>query len=632
MNSDLFVDPAIINLSQAPARPGLSQKKSALEPGSALSKLLDSAMANAAKEKSPDDFDKPASESLLPVVGLVPLAKVGNDDWMLTLIPECKINREKIYSIESLLTLQNDPNVSLYDASQLPPQSFWFIKTKHTTDTNRGNAGNSKRNRRSNNNTHANTHAYSGQDSGRSWDHGSSKVNWDRRPAGFLKQSELETMSRDKILKLLGENPNEVAPEWDSPLNNGSGSNINMGSTVEEFERWKQEMRNEDRRRNGEDVHESLDGAETIKGNEVDNFFSFVSTSNEKPPRGNSGSVTDSHRAIAKDSSKFSTFFGAPPLTQRSSIESDSPRANTSDRSNQNPSVTSSGRSLKFFTNDTSANPSAPVKTSSQELPAQANIPSSGTKPPSNDLGSQFSRYSTEAAPPGIPLSGNALPPLGYPGLSRNPPPGMALPQGMAPPPGLNKPPGGSNDNFFFSLLHRRGDEPPRTENQVPSLQEVPQSGSKDDNRQLPNGAFPPSYPTGVPPNHPLFGLPPPGMFPPGMTPSGQMGPPQSRIHPGQNGQETGNIHIPGGPNSFNASSGKPGQSVQFQHLQQGQGQQIPQGLQNQQMGAMPSDIPPWKRVQPGPNGQMPPPPSHFAYPQMGPGFPPGMAAKPEYS
>lgn len=616
MNSDLFVDPAIVSLSQPPARPKLSQQKSILEPGSALSKLLDSAMANAAKEETPDSFGPTGNEAQLETPSSpTPTSSGPVQDWMLTLIPECKQNRDKVYSIQKLLQLHTDPNVALYDTTQLPQVTFWQLKHKSVPEINRNAPGNQKRNRRANGNNNNINSSNGGHDTGRSWEHGNSKLSWDRRPAGFLKQSELESMSRDKISQLLGENPNEDAPEWDTPIGNVSGKSIDMGSTVEDFERWKQQMRNEERRRNGEEVLDLPETNDTVKGNDVDNFFSFV---NDSTQRNSTGSLPEVTRAPVKDSSKFSSFFGALPLSLRVATEVP-PEQSSEERSEQK--APPSGRSLRFFKSDAPSPAQAlPSKQTQPQQPQPKNLASKA--PNSNDPPtSQYPRYPS-GIPPGISHSGTKppVPPPGYPAHGIIPPAGMVQPHapGMGPP-GLNGPPGGSNDNFFFSLLQKRGDEIPGQElkqNPVSSLQ-------KGDSPQF-SGANYPSIHGNVPPNHPFFGRPPPGMYPPGMPLPGASGHPQHMI---QGQVHTNNHNMMGGiqPGSSNVygqmQPGKPGNQPPQPQQQQPQNQQQPQAQQR-----MPSDLPPWMRLQPGPNGQMPQP-QQFAYPPMGPGFPPGLAS-----
>lgn len=617
MNSDLFVDPAIVSLSQPPARPKLSQQKSILEPGSALSKLLDSAMANAAKEETPDSFGPTGNEDVSQAAPSSTPATTGPvQDWMLTLIPECKKNKDNVYSIERLLQLHTDPNVAPYDTTQLPPMAFWQLKHKSVPEVSRNAPGNQKRNRRANGNNNSNNNNNNsnngGHDSGRSWDHGNSKLSWDRRPAGFLKQSELESMSRDKISQLLGENPNEDTPEWDTPISNVSGNTIDMGSTVEDFERWKQQMRNEERRRNGEDVLEVSDTADATKGNDVDNFFSFV---NDSAQRNSTGSLPEASRAPVKDSSKFSSFFGALPLSLRAATENALQRS-TEERNEQK--APASGRSLRFFKSDAPSpvqqpqqKQGHPQQSQPKNLPAKVHAPNDNTT-------AQYPRYPTGVPPPGIPLSGAAQPPP--PGF---PPHGGMPPSGMAPP-GLNGPPGGSNDNFFFSLLQKRGDEIPGHD----SKQNAVGGPQKTDSPQFP-GANYHNMPGNLPANQPFFGRPPPGMFPPGMSIPGASGHPQHLMQ-GQVPNSNPNMMAgmqPGASNTYGQiQPGKPGTQPP-QQPQQHQNQQ--QAQQQQQQQRMPNDLPPWMRLQPGPNGQMPQP-QHFAYPPMGPGFPPGLASNPD--
>lgn len=603
-NSDLFIDPAIVSLSHAPAgRPPLAQKKSTLEPGSALSKLLDSAMANAAKELTPESSERPVLDLESAPSAVSGGASSLNNDWMLTLIPECKRGREMVYSIQTLILLQNEPAVSLFDSGKLPPATFWQVKQKSASDANRNNAGNLKRNRRNNNN---NGGGNGGQthDSGRSWDHSGSKLSWDRRPGGFLKQTELESMSRDKISQLLGENPNEDTPEWDTPVSNVGLNGIDMGSTVEDFERWKQLMRQEDRRKNGV----SDEAPVYSKGNDVDNFFSFVGTSTDNVPRSNVGAAQEPSKALVKDSSKFSSFFGAPGRPPHST--EDTAAALQPRKESKSGSVSSApGRGLRFFKNEPAT--SSPVAQQSQQVSQlPPNISGPAASHSSNQGPPQYPRYPSDLAPPGI-AAHSSVPPQGYPGLTRT------TSSGVAPPPGLSGPPAISDDNFFSGLLLRRQQELPGPA----SSQSLEISGAdpKIDHQQYPPmGGFH-NIPSGAGPNHPFFGRPPPGMFPPGMPPQGPHGHPQQPI---------GSAHPPN--SNMNARMGGPAQSGAPGTPGKGQ-MQLQQQLQgHQQSVATGNEIPPWMRMQPGPNGQLPPPP-HYAmgpggFPPMNHGFLPGMA------
>lgn len=594
MNSSLFVDPAIVSLSHSPSRPQLSKQKSTLEPGSALLKLLDSAMANAAKEKTPQSTAK-------LVNGLLP--EHGQVDWVLTLVPKCKRDLPYVYSIQTLLEIHADPMVTKYDARNLPPYSFWHTKPKLVSEVNR-TAGNLKRNRRANNpdsgnGPNSNAHSH---DTARPWEYGLSKATWDRRPAGFLKQSELETMSRDRILQLLGENPEEDTPEWDTPVNNVSAVDIDMGSTVEDFERWKQQKRNEERRRNGEDVQEFL---EVPKGNDVDSFFSFASSASDLVKRNSHNAETG--QSSVKDSSKFSSFFGPSLLASRSGAESDKKAG-----LNESSVGGTAGRSLRFFKSESSTQSKAPP-VAQHQYPSNQPQPSSATvHPATSDVTSQnFQRFQPGIPTLGIPGPGNGPPP-GFPGLPWNPN------TGMVPPPGLIGPTGGSNDNFFFSLLQKRNAEAaPDGKTEVQDGKNIQSRLPGDNQSNIPGNT----------PNDLFYGRPPPGMFVPGIPPPG------THMHSVMMQGKVSNGLLRPSNNYGLQQSGKAGPQGQpqqlqqapqahRQHLQQHQQpslQHPPQG----QMGGMPNEIPPWVRRQPDPSGKMPQPP-HFGFP--GQVFPPGLA------
>ena len=82
------------------------------------------------------------------------------------------------------------------------------------------------------------------------------------RHLGFNRSFELDQLSNDKISQLLGEQENELeTPEWDDVGNFSESSNkynnketnngglMNMGQTVEDFEKWKYQMKLQERRK-----------------------------------------------------------------------------------------------------------------------------------------------------------------------------------------------------------------------------------------------------------------------------------------------------------------------------------------------------------------------------------------------
>lgn len=522
----------------ASASNGATSTSGSLEPGSALSKLLDSAMANAAKELTPEP--ETAKSSTL-------LASPRRSS-MLDFKP-LPSSKAYMYSIEELLTLRSEPEIANFDTSVLPDNAFWVIRpTRPPKTTNEKNGAGRRRDRRNQNQNQQ------GDSSGR----------WERKPTGFAKSSELDRMSAEKISQLLGENPEEGAPEWDNP--GGSDLQMDMGSTVEDFERWKQRMRDNERKQYGE--VETPSEPEAPKGNEVDNFFSFVNPKS-------SGPAPEAATAASSEgkSSRFSSFFGGPG-PEESPKRSGPPPGLTSRAPAGRPAEASG---LRFFG-------------LAHGSPAQQNLT------PKKEPASLQSHQQPPLPPQGLsPMAGQGIP------LSGGPP-------GLGP---MNL--GGDSknqDSFFLSLLNKREQDQSAGSPGIPKedkprqASQPQQRGSKPEGKPSPvipgqgaptgpGGPGGPGGPQGIPPwmtnpgmgpppgfpggpQHPQHmyqfqGPPPPGMFPPGMAPPQGM-PPQG--YPGM--------------------QGRPGQSQDGQPNQQGI-----------------------------PRGQMPPP-GFFGFPPgMGPGMPP---------
>ena len=270
-----------------------------VEPGSALSKLLDSAIAKAAEESTPE-FE-PRSRSNSPNTTMPTISKLS------------KKSLERVYTIEFLFELRNLPFVKDYkETNELPDKSFWRAKSKsqNTSSGAKDFGHNSKHGNNNNNNKNKNASNKKRQDSA---------SNWERKP-GFLKTGDLDSLSEDKISQLLGEPTEEIEPEWESAdLNNEL--NLNMGQTVEDFEKWKSNMRSEERRRNGEIVEDNTDLNAEKSGNEVDYFFSFVkpktqsvdsNASSLKAPSSGVSTPTVANSEPSAKSSRFSSFFNTP--------------------------------------------------------------------------------------------------------------------------------------------------------------------------------------------------------------------------------------------------------------------------------------------------------------------------------
>lgn len=520
---------------------GASTTLGSLEPGNALTKLLDSAVANAAKELTPEpDSSKGTSQLALP-----------RRPSMLDFKPAT--SKMYVYSIDELFNLRTSPDVGLFDTCVLPDSAFWVIRAPNKKSQEKNGSGSSRNRRR-------------GQSQNQQQQHQSDAAGkWERKPTGFAKSAELDKMSAEKISQLLGENPEEGTPEWDTP--GAAELQMDMGSTVEDFERWKQRMRQNDRShsQHGE-VETSLAAEqETPKGNEVDNFFSFVK------PKANASQEASTPGSETGKTSRFSSFFGGPGPEQ--SPKRSAPPPGLASRAPMGKGSDSSG--LRFF--------SMAQGSSSQNLtPTQERAGLAGPPPP----------------PPQAQLPQQSPLPSGG--------------QGM--PPGLG-PAGGDKDSFFLSLMNKRDQGLPQTdksgENEKtsgPSIpgfaqgasfappQGGPQSGLQGPRQGIPpwmnnpqmGGPPPPGFQRGPQHMYQFQGPPPPGMFPPGMPPPQGM-PPQG--YPRMQGQpQGGQGQMPNGAlpgfYGFPPGMGPPGMPPQQQHQQsplQQQQQPIEQQQQQQQ-------------------------------------------------
>ncbi|OBA21228.1 hypothetical protein METBIDRAFT_11785 [Metschnikowia bicuspidata var. bicuspidata NRRL YB-4993] len=619
-DSGFLSDPAIIGLSSPTEIPraDTNPKNLGFEPGSALSKLLDSAVANAAKEVTPE----PESDGNLKHGGQQqPRSKRSS---IQNFVPTEKTDHSRIYSINYLLDLRSSPAVLDFDATRLPEFSFWRYKSKdgtknhnqdnsHNNHSNNAPSGTGKRNRR--NKDSANTGA-------------SDTLNWGRKPAGFLKESDIDKMSKEKISQLLGEPHEEETPDWDLP-----GSNVElemgMGSTVEDFERWKLHMRQEERRRNGgpEAVGEIADLAPS---NEVDSFFSFARP--KEPVTENSSSSVK--KQAENQSSRFSSFFGgpAPAPEGRTHSTGESENSNSSRKSLKDDH---SGGSLRFFKGNFHAQ-SASHPQSPEELQRLQERMSHGPPP---GIHSKFQTHNGVPHPPSLGAT-NSMPP--HP----NPPPGFHMNAG--PPLGLGMMMGPgprglpNNDSFFLSLLNKReigpapegsapiamGTYPPQATKSAESKQfeRPPSFGihvSGQDAYREPSFSGPstPNAQQVKPPQYipyqdmargmsqPQVGMKPPpgmkpfpgtqlpqGMFPPGMFPPGAQAPNQRA------------------PTSLQTLSLQAQQNPMHQN-----GQGVPKPPMR---GEMP---PPWMGFGPNvPEGMVPPGFNHMPH-----GFPPGFPHPP---
>ncbi|PVH16288.1 uncharacterized protein CXQ87_004160 [Candidozyma duobushaemuli] len=427
-----------------------------LEPGSALSKLLDSAMANAAKESTPEPETARSPSSIAS-----PRRESLSD---FKPVPSSKAN---VYSIEELLVLRSTPEVAAFDTSVLPDQAFWVIKPVRNQKTSE-KSGTSRRNNRRNQN--------------------SNDGKWERKPTGFAKSSELDRI-RD--------------PEWDNP--GASDLQMDMGSTVEDFERWKQRMHENDRK---QFVDETPTEPEAPKGNEVDNFFSFVN-----PRTGSSAPETSTPGSDSGKSSRFSSFFGGPGPQESPKRSGPPPGLARNPAGKPDPSAGS-----RFF-GLAQGSPAQQHATPKQEPVAhQSQVP----HVPS-------------------PMAGQGMPMAGPPGLT---PPNLG---------GDSK----AQDSFFLSLLNKRDQDKGSDQQQGAKPDAKPDASRPRQGQQGPPG--PHNLPHGIPLGwlkrgpqqmYQFQGPPPPGMFPPGMGPPPPGFPMQGRPpqdgQPNQQGMPRGQMPPPG--------------------------------------------------------------------------------------
>ncbi|CUM64221.1 uncharacterized protein PRCAT00001815001 [Priceomyces carsonii] len=239
-----------------------------------LTQLLNSAVANAATETSSDDSLEAAE-----------LSNPSNS------------RKRYVYTIEDLMALRNSPsNINTQITDALPDKGFWRSKTKPQLSYN---------------NTKEFKH--------KKGNHGKKHIseNWERKPIGFNKANDLDSLSEDKISQLLGESGDEGVPEWDSS-NLNDEMQMDMGQTIEDFEKWKSLMKKEERRKKGQNIDaESLtndiythDSLSEMGGNEVDSFFSFVKPkASEKNSKSNTSSGQPTPVETPGKSSRFSSFF-----------------------------------------------------------------------------------------------------------------------------------------------------------------------------------------------------------------------------------------------------------------------------------------------------------------------------------
>ncbi|CAN3373275.1 hypothetical protein DIURU_005201 [Diutina rugosa] len=567
---DLFNDPSIITVAGA-------------------SRTLDAGPSAAASAGEP-----PAQVSIPPGLQHV-FQSVASSSESPELSVSSSIRRYQ-YTVDELMELRHSAEIPDMSA-QLPDKSFWRKKAPEF-----------KRKKRQDPPTQAS--AQSQHQSTQPWERGE---RHDRRHP----RSNLDSLSADKISKLLGENPNEQEPEWDVSLEESSSTAFNMGSTVEDFEKWKQLMRQEELRKAGievDSVAESSQFAEEAehKANEVDTFFSFVKPTESKP----TAKATTTPASEGR-SSRFSSFFTGAANNQ----SANSPKP-ASPETQATAAAAAVGGHSRFFGSAPQQPSPAPQfarsSSSSSTIVPPPGLPhpmakqsSSGDIPQSHPQHQQQQhqqqQQQQQQVPQGPPQS--QQPPQAQQGSQqqaqgRHPqghqghpgpqgPPGMPPPGLMGIPPQLMMAPGPpvphqqsqQNDSFFMSLLNKKD----RDGSEPNSAASTPQQAkpSVDNN----NTHKPPQLQTN------------PGPIYPGQSPSTQQfqqgqqqsqGPQQPQGPPG----------LPHGPQGH---QGPPGSA---------QGRPVPYPGHAPGHGPNGMVIPPWMKQQ-------------FSRGPMGPGGPQGMPFPP---
>lgn len=393
-----------------------------LHSGDAISKLLDSAMANSTTNENSNQASNSCDD--ISANNLLNPGKTG----------------QFVYSIEFLMSLKDSPDIPNFEG-KLPDKSFWKINKKGQNQnlnefkSNRKNSFTNKKNHHQN-------------------------ESWERKHSSnvFSKNPDIDSLSPDKISQLLGESNEEVIPEWDSAdLGSDHFDNLGMGQTVQDFEKWKSHMKLEERKKNGEVFDENVENdiAAEKAGNEVDSFFSFVKP---KPAdskiRSSSVSSTSSKTPklsssdISGRSSKFSSFFAPTkevssptiPLNKTKSHDPDTLKSQ-SDRPQVQPSI---AQFQQFQQNQHQLDQQQEHLTQQQhQIEEQQKHPF-----PPNSPGQHappiFSRFFNPAIPVNENTPRNKV---------TNPPPGLTqAPSETA----KRSQPSNQADSFFMSLLNKK--------------------------------------------------------------------------------------------------------------------------------------------------------------------------------
>lgn len=288
---------------------GVEPKSDSLDPSNALTKLLDSAIANAAREVTPEFGPVTGSRSGTP-----------SEEELGSSLASTKKNK-CIYSFERLLRLRGLSLIkSLTSEISLPEPSFWRTKSRsHTNGKENSSSGANNSKAHHSSNKKGNTHHKKTKES-------SSSTDKKFQNLGGIGD---DTILEAKISELLDEADGDAEPEW-GEIDVNTAMNIDMGQTVEDFERWKMQMRKEEGLQKGETISTNEeDSFFKQSGNEVDSFFSFV-----EPEKKNSDSV----------SSKGNALLGVPARPS-------------------NPEMLSKGSRFSSFFNENSTKSESPVQT-----------------------------------------------------------------------------------------------------------------------------------------------------------------------------------------------------------------------------------------------------------------------------
>ncbi|KAI5960781.1 uncharacterized protein KGF55_004351 [Candida pseudojiufengensis] len=468
-SNPLLVDPSIVSIdpSHYPSkRPSKNNKRSQshtsinnLDPSNALSKLLDSAMAHAAKENTPESYvddnnnvDDSFNDTENSTENVSKSQVEDEFNLISSTIPPKKYGLPNIYTINHLLQLRDE--IELIEFSDtLPDLSFWRLKPVREQGNGRSFNNNLNNTGEPFNNKSKKFRRHQHE----TWERNKSEKPHQRNNRhGFNKAQELESLSDEKISQLLGEVPDELDPEWDDDIIDSSKqqngkksialddsskmSMAVMGQTVEDFEKWKYQMKLEERKKNGEIIDEEkekLKQKEVVAalnvGNEVDNFFSFVkpstkeesiiSTSTPKDEIKQQGGNSQSNSR----SSRFTSFFQEPSSSIHG-IDSTEKSKNDGVSTPQSVSKPTNGPPpgfSKFFGGNNQA--------------SQASTPGS-------DLHSQPPHLQSRSS---LPISQQQLPKLQQQTPTSNSASQIPLQQQQP----QNS---SSNDNFFLSLLKRK--------------------------------------------------------------------------------------------------------------------------------------------------------------------------------